>query len=150
MTFGRALPGAMMAIGLVAVSNEAPAQAPVATVQQPASTTATDDARTPMSDSEWTLGGFLDMGYSKSFNSPSNHLFRSRGTTPRVDELDVNMAGGYVRKRTSESSPWGLEVTVHAGEDSKAFAFSATASDIGGAKWLHHLGPTNVSRVAPI
>jgi len=60
------------------------------------------------------------------------------------------MAGGYVRKRTSESSPWGLEVTVHAGEDSKAFAFSATASDIGGAKWLRHLGPTNVSRVAPI
>src|SRR5437870_11688389 len=150
MTFGRALPGAMMAIGLVAVSNEAPAQALGAAVQQPESTTpSSDEARTPISDSAWTLSGFLDIGYIKSFNSPSNHLFRSRGTTPRVDELDVNMAGGYVKKRTSESSPWGLEVTVHAGEDSKAFAFSATASDIGGAKWLHHLGPTNVSRVAP-
>ena len=43
------------------------------------------------------FGAFLDAGYLKSLNSPSNHLFRSRGTTPRVQELDLNMAGGYFR-----------------------------------------------------
>lgn len=85
-----------------------------------------------------------------SFNSPSNHLFRSRGTTPRVDELNANMAGGYIRKKTSEQSRWGLELTTHAGEDSKLFGFSATAPNISGANWLRHLGPTNVSYVAPI
>ncbi len=68
----------------------------------------------------------------------------------RVDELNVNMGGAYLRKNTSDTSPWGLELTVHAGEDSKIFGFSATAPNIGGANRLRHLGPTNVSCVAPI
>jgi hypothetical protein len=104
----------------------------------------------PRPNGEWEFGGFVDVGHLNSFNSPSNHLFRSRGTTPRVDEVNVNMGGGYLRKRTSGSSRWGLEVTGHAGEDAKLFGFSATAPNIGGAEWLRHLGPTNVSYVAPL
>jgi Putative beta-barrel porin-2, OmpL-like. bbp2 len=129
------LPGAV--IVLVALAGSAGGQPS----QEPSS---------PRSNLEWQIGGFLDVGCLNSFNSPSNHLFRSRGTTPRVDELIVNMGGGYIRSQASESSCWGLELTVHGGEDSKLFGFSATAPNIGGADWLLHLGPTNVSYLAPV
>ena len=151
MTFKRDLPAIVMAIGLATVADQAKAQGSVADVQQNTPTISSSDERqTATSESEWKLGVFLDVGYIKSFNSPSNHLFRSRGTTPRVDELDVNMGGAYLRKNTSDASPWGLELTVQAGEDAKTFGFSATAPNVGGANWLRHLGPTNVSWVVPI
>lgn len=38
-------------------------------------------------------GAFVDIGRLFSSTSPSNHLFRNRGTTPRVDEWDLN--NGY-------------------------------------------------------
>ncbi len=150
MTFRTALPGAVMAIGLATVSNQAWAQGSVARVEPEPTTSSSDEPQTATSEREWKLGGFLDVGYLKSFNSPSNHLFRSRGTTPRVDELNVNMGGAYLRKNTSDRSRWGLELTIQAGEDSKTFGFSATAPNVGGANWLRHLGPTNVSCIAPI
>lgn len=99
---------------------------------------------------EWHAGGFADLGYLKDFNHPANHLFRARGTTPRVDELDVNMAIAYVRKTVSASSRWGLEATVQGGKDSLAFGFSPTAANLSGADWLRHLGPTDVSYLLPI
>jgi hypothetical protein len=98
---------------------------------------------------QWQYGGFVDLGYLLDFNHPSNHLFRNRGTTPRVDELNLNMTGLYIKKDVSEPSRWGMELTVHAGEDSKIFGFSATAPNIAGANWLRHLGPTNASYLAP-
>ena len=99
---------------------------------------------------DWQYGGFLDVAYLKSFNDPSNHVFRNRGTTPRVDEWDVNMAAAVLRKTASERSRLGVELTAHTGEDSKIFGFSATAPNIGGAGALLHLGPINVSYLAPI
>jgi hypothetical protein len=98
----------------------------------------------------WQFGAFLDAGYSKDFNAPLNHLFRNRGTTPRVDELDLNMAAAYVRKVPSESSRWGMEATGHEAKDAEAFGFSPTAPNLGGADWLRHLGPTNVSYLVPV
>ena len=106
-------------------------------------------APTPIAN-EWQYGGFVDGAYLGDTNSPSNHLFRTRGTTPRVDELNVNMAAAYARKKPSESSRWGVEATGQLGEDSKIFGFSATAPNITGADWLLHLGPTNVSYLAPV
>lgn len=90
-------------------------------------------------------GAFVDAGVLWSNTDPPNHLFRSRGTTPRVDELDVNMAGAYARKRVDDLSRFGFEATVHGGQDSRLFGFSATAPNIGGADFLTHLGPTNIS-----
>ena len=49
----------------------------------------------------WQYGGFVDVGYLDSFNDPTNHLFRNRGTTPRVDEWDVNMADAFLKKAAS-------------------------------------------------
>jgi hypothetical protein len=98
----------------------------------------------------WQWGGFVDVGALFSSNSPSNHLFRNRGTTPRVDEIDLNMAAAYLKKPATESSRLGLELTAQGGEDSKTFGFSATAPNLSGANVLRHLGPTNVSYLAPV
>ena len=102
------------------------------------------------SSTVWQYGGFVDAGYLHDFNDPANHLFRSRGTTFHVNELNLNMAAVYLRKAASESSRWGLEATVQAGDDSLIFGFSATAPDLDGARQLRHLGPTDVSYLAPV
>jgi hypothetical protein len=98
----------------------------------------------------WQYGGLVDLGYLLDFNHPANHLFRNRGTTPRVDEVDLNMASIYIRKDVGEESRWGMELTAQAGEDSKTFGFSATAPNLGGANFLRHLGRADVSYLAPI
>jgi hypothetical protein len=100
--------------------------------------------------SAWQYGGFLDVGFLNSFNDPSNDLFRNRGTTPRIDEWDLNMAGTLLKKVASDQSQVGVELTVQTGQDSKIFGFSATAPNIGGADALRHLGPANVSYLAPV
>jgi len=97
----------------------------------------------------WQYGAFIDVGRLFSSTSPSNHLFRNRGTTPRLDEWDLNMTGAYLKKAPSDSSRVGVELTVQEGKDSELFGFSATAPNIGGAEWLRHLGPVNVSYLAP-
>ncbi len=98
----------------------------------------------------WQYGGVVDLGYLLDFNHPANHLFRNRGTTPRVDELDLNMAAVYLRKDVAAESRWGMELTMQAGQDAKIFGFSATAPNLAGANWLRHLGPTNVSYLAQV
>ena len=114
-------------------------------VGQPADTSPTASPK-----ATWQYGGFVDAGYLHDFNDPANHLFRSRGTTFRVDEVNLNMTALYLRKVASEGSRWGTEVTLQAGSDSEVFGFSATAPNLDGAKWLRHLGPTDVSYLAPV
>lgn len=98
----------------------------------------------------WQYGACLDASVMGDPNAPSNHLFRNRGTTPRVDELAVNMAAAYLRKPPAASSPVGFELTVQAGRDADLFAFSAVAPHVSGADVLLHLGPTDVSYRAPV
>jgi putative OmpL-like beta-barrel porin-2 len=99
---------------------------------------------------QWQYGAFVDVADLFDTNTPANHLFRNRGTTPDVDEIDLNMVGAYVRKTITESSRAGFEATVQTGKDSEIFGFSATAPNIGGADALRHLGPTNASYLAPV
>jgi len=108
--------------------------------QEPQSGTAV-----PQTKPQWSYGGFVDLGYLLDFNHPSNHLFRNRGTTPRVDELDLNMAAIYLTKDASDKSRWGVELEAQAGQDSKSFGFSATAPNLGGANWLRQIGKADVS-----
>jgi hypothetical protein len=98
----------------------------------------------------WTYSAFVDVGYLGDFNSPTNRLFRNRGTTPRVDEVDVSMIAIALKKSATELSRWGTEIAVQAGKDSEIFGFSATAPSMDGADWLRHMGPANVSYLAPI
>jgi hypothetical protein len=101
-------------------------------------------------DPQWFYGAFLDAAYLLDFNHPVNDLFRSRGTAYKVDEAILNMAGAYLRKSASESSRWGVELTLDGGQDTRIFGFSATAPNLGGSEWLRHLGPTDVSYLAPV
>ncbi len=100
--------------------------------------------------SEWQYGGFLDAAYLWDFNDPANHLFRSRGTAYKVNEPILNMTAAYIRKLANESSRWGFEVTAQAGQDTRIFGFSATAPNLPGSTGLRHLGPTDVSYLAPV
>ena len=102
----------------------------------------------PVPAFQW--GAFLDIAYLGDPNVPANHLFRNRGTTPRVNAIAVNMAASWVRKAVSDSSRWGIELTAHGGEDSKTFGFSSTAPNVRGAEVLSHLGPTDVQYLAPV
>jgi hypothetical protein len=99
---------------------------------------------------EWLYGGFIDAAYLLDFNHPANDLFRSRGTAYKVDEPIVNLTAAYLRKTATETSRWGLEATLQVGQDSRVFGFSATAPNLAGSEWLRHLGPTDVSYLAPI
>jgi len=98
----------------------------------------------------WQYGGFIDVPFLNSLNDPANHLFRNRGTTPRVDEFDLDMTAAWLKKTATEQSRVGLELTAQAGEDSQTFGFSSTAPNISGADFLRHLGPTDVSYLAPV
>jgi hypothetical protein len=102
------------------------------------------------SDPLWSYGGFLDAAYLLDFNHPANDLFRSRGTAYKLDYPLINMAAAYVRKTASESSRWGMELTAQAGQDCRVFGFSATAPNLPGFEGLRHLGPTDVSYLAPV
>lgn len=132
----------VIAISFLAASSVAAAQPPDTPAQTP-------PAAEP-SPVAWQYGGFIDAGALFSSNSPSNHLFRNRGTTARVGEVDLNMALAYLKKAAFDSSRVGVELTVQGGEDSKVFGFSATAPNIGGADALLHLGPANLSYLAPV
>jgi hypothetical protein len=101
-------------------------------------------------DPEWQYGGFADIGYLHDFNYPHSHLFRSRGTDFKVNEVDLNMAAIYLKKPATENSRWGVELTGQTGTDSEVFGFSATAPNLPGWEGLRHLGPTNVSYLAPV
>ena len=98
----------------------------------------------------WHYGGFVDLGYSLDFNFPENHLFRNRSTTPRVNELDVNMAGIYVKKDVSEQSRLGMELAVHGGQDAKDFGFGVNAPKVPNSDWYRQFGRANVSYLAPV
>ena len=104
----------------------------------------------PASKSLWKYYGFVDLGYLLDFNHPANQLFRDRGTTFRVNELDLNMAAAGLKKEATSDSRWGTELGVHAGKDSENFGFSATAPNVRGADGLRHFGAANVSYLAPI
>jgi hypothetical protein len=98
----------------------------------------------------WQYGGFADLGYSLDFDYPPNLLFRNRSTTFKVNELDLSMAGIYVRKEPSDRSRWGTEFMLQSGKDSEGFGFSSTAPNLDGARWLRHIGLADVSYLAPV
>ncbi|MGD9730323.1 MAG: outer membrane beta-barrel protein [Nitrospiraceae bacterium] len=100
--------------------------------------------------SDWHYGGFVDTAYALDFNFPANHLFRNRSTTPRVNELDLNMAAAYIRKDALPQSRWGAELTVHGGEDAKDFGFDVNKPKVEGSDALRHFGRANVSYLAPV
>jgi hypothetical protein len=107
-------------------------------------------AQDPQPSPLWHYGAFADGAYLYDTGTPSDHLYRFRSTTAYVDEFDLNMAAAYLHKDATADSRWGLDVTLQGGKDTEAFGFSGTAPNLAGAKWLRHLGPTDVSYLAPV
>ena len=139
----------VLALAMLAIPHPLRAQASTqsASGSAPAAATAPEQAAAP---TPWQYGFFVDLGYLVDLNHPANHLFRSRGTTFNVDEIDVNMAAVYIKKDVSERSRWGMQLTLQAGEDSKVFGFSSVEPNLSGANFLRQLGPANVSYLAPV
>lgn len=133
--------------GLLADDKEARKDVLQETQSQSADQSSTAAAST---QSLWKYNGFVDAGYLLDFNHPASHLFRDRGTTFKVDELDLNMAGAGVEKGVTQDSRWGMELSAQGGKDSINFGFSATAPNIYGANALRHFGAANVSYLAPV
>lgn len=101
----------------------------------------------------WQYGGFVDVGYLQNFNHPDNHLWRSKQTSPRTNELTPNMGLVYLRKDPAERSRWGIEVALQAGYDTDDLVPDPKAGvpqPISGADTLRHLARANVSYLAPI
>jgi hypothetical protein len=116
----------------------------------PVETTTSEPPRAEPAKPLWRYGGFVDLGYSLDFNFPANHQFRNRSTTPRVNELDVNMGGIYVKKEVSEESPLGMDLLVHGGQDAKDFAFENNQPKVPHSDWFRQFGRANVSYLAPV
>ena len=93
---------------------------------------------------------YLDASYPLDFNFPENHRFRSRGTTPRVNEFSPNMGLLYVGKEALTTSRWGMEFGLQADYDTKEFALGQDRPLVGGADTLRHVGYANVSYLAPL
>src|SRR5574341_40922 len=137
--------------GLWAAATPSLAEEPaVANGDKPGDVIPPSSADTKSLLSDWHYGGFLDLGYSLDFNFPENHQFRGRSTTPRVNELDVNMGGVYVRKDATEQSRWGLELLGQGGQDAKDFGFGVNLPKVQGSDALRHFGRANVSYLAPV
>ena len=109
---------------------------------------AAQPAETP--PNEWHYGAYADLSYIINFNFPENHLWRSRTTTARHNELAPNMGFIYVRKDPTERSPWGTELGIQGGYDSQNFAFLQGEPKVGGSDTLRHIQRANVSYLAPV
>ncbi|MBM4124288.1 MAG: porin [Nitrospira sp.] len=132
----------------MAAATVAAQEPPDAPPSQPPSASSATEATTD--SSLWHYGAYLDLSYDLNFNFPSNHLFRSRTTAVRTNELDPNMALAYLRKDATSDSRWGMEFGVQGGYDSTEFAFLQGEPRVNGYDTLRHFSRANVSYLAPV
>jgi hypothetical protein len=106
-----------------------------------------------LSASDWHYGGSIDLSYAVDFNFPENNLWRSKTTTPGVNEPALNMVVGYVRKDVSVQSRWGLEFGLQEGNDTEGLVpptITGRDRPIDHATQLKHFSRANVSYLAPV
>ncbi len=100
----------------------------------------------------WDYALYLDLGYNWNPNDPGNNLWRSKGTTFKVNEPQVNLAMGYVRKEATPQSRWGMEFGLQAGVDTENLVpepLSASNEPISNADSLRHLYRANGTYLFP-
>ena len=102
---------------------------------------------------EWNYATYLDLGYTLNFNQPGNGLWRSKGTTFKVNDPQVNMAMGYIQKNATPQSRWGMEFGLQTGVDTQKLVpetppdFNAPISN---AESLRHLYRANGTYLFPV
>lgn len=102
------------------------------------------------SPGDWHYGAYLDVGGIVNFNFPANDRWRNRSTASRHNQPAPNMVLSYVRKDSTVSSRWGMELGVQGGYDTVEFAFLPGEKKVAGADVLRHVYRANVSYLAPI
>ncbi|MBK9308198.1 MAG: outer membrane beta-barrel protein [Nitrospira sp.] len=110
-------------------------------------------AETDSGINDWHYGGSIDLSYVIDSNFPENHLWRSKTTTPNVNEPALNMVVGYIRKDATERSRWGLEFGLQEGNDTDGLAPPAIPGrdrPIDHANQLQHFSRANISFLVPI
>lgn len=103
--------------------------------------------------SDWHYGGSIDVSHAVDFNFPDNRLWRSKTTTPSVNEPALNMAVGYVKKDATVHSRWGLEFGLQEGNDVEGLvppSIPGRLKPVGYAEQLKHFSRANVSYLAPV
>lgn len=101
----------------------------------------------------WHYGAYLDLNYAIDFNFPENHQWRSKVTTQRVNDPNLNMALAYVRKDANESSRWGMEFALQTGRDVDGEVPNASqrfGDPYEPADTFSHFSRANVSYLAPV
>ena len=101
----------------------------------------------------WNYATYLDLGYTLNFNQPGNGLWRSKTTSFKVNDPQVNMAMGYIQKNATPQSRWGMEFGLQAGVDTKSLV-PGTPPDfnepISNADSLRHLYRANGTCLFPV
>jgi len=101
----------------------------------------------------WNYAIYLDLGYTLNFNQPGNGLWRSKTTTFKVNNPEVNMAMGYIKKNAIPHSRWGMEFGLQAGVDTKKLV-PETPPDfnepISNADFLRHIYRANGTYLFPV
>ena len=101
----------------------------------------------------WDYGLYLDLGYNANFNDPENKLWRSKGTTYKVNEPQVNLALAFVSKEAAPTSRWGMEFGLQAGVDTQSLVPQpppASNEPISNADTWRHLYRANGSYLFPV
>ena len=101
----------------------------------------------------WDYGLYLDLGYNQNFNNPGNKRWRSKSTTYKVNQPEVNLAMGFVSKEATPQSRWGLEFGLQAGVDTKNLVPEPPPSSnepVKNADTLRHLYRANGSYLIPL
>ena len=101
----------------------------------------------------WDYGLYLDLGYNQNFNDPGNKRWRSKSTTYRVNQPEVNLAMGFVSKEATPQSRWGLEFGLQAGVDTKNLVPEPPPSSnepVKNADTLRHFYRANGSYLIPL
>ena len=73
--------------------------------------------------SDWHLSAYADLAYLLDFNFPENHLWRSRTTSQRVNELAPNMGFLNLTKEMTTDSRWRWKSASKAVTTQKPLAF---------------------------
>lgn len=102
----------------------------------------------------WSVGAFIDTGYTFDHNFPDNHVDRGNYTSPRANEVTVHIAVAYVRHVPTDDEPWLLELAGQVGPAATALLATepqagGETSQLTGTEVWQHIGRANVGVRVP-
>jgi hypothetical protein len=92
-------------------------------------------------------GGVIDVGYLGSSTRPANRTWRTKGTSWRLDRLEVNNAAAFIGKTATAESRWGFSAGVQGGRDVDNQVSDAA---VGSADTQKHLYYTWIGYLFPV